>query len=145
MLTILARDTDGARDVGAAVGGTWGALADLARLEPDAVVNATPVGGWPDPGALPVAPADLRGVVFDMVTTPPRTPLLREAERRGLRTVDGLSMLARQAAAQQRWWWAGRQRRPGEAPPLSDTDVERELRALVAEGVVDPTGVLHGA
>ena len=44
-----------------------------------------PKNGWED-------------IVFDMVYNPTETPLLRDARARGLKTVDGLSMLIHQAS-----------------------------------------------
>ena len=63
---------------------------------------------------------------MDMVTSPPETALLRDARAHGLRVVDGLAMLARQAAAQQRFWIPS-------AAALSERDVESELRRIVLE------------
>jgi shikimate dehydrogenase len=39
------------------------------------------------------------GWVFDMVTDPVDTPLLRAARKRGMAAVDGIAMLVEQAAA----------------------------------------------
>ena len=63
------------------------------------VVNATPVGMYPENG---VSPLDLRRVpqcrcVLDLVYNPARTALLQQADRLGLRAENGLSMLAEQA------------------------------------------------
>ena len=63
------------------------------------LVNASPLGmtGMPP---LDIALDSLRddAIVFDMVYNPRETPLLIEAKRRGLRTIDGLQMLIAQAA-----------------------------------------------
>ena len=65
----------------------------------DLLINASSLGmaGQPpapfDVGALPPD-----ATVFDMVYAPPETPLLRDARARGLRTIDGLAMLAEQGA-----------------------------------------------
>jgi shikimate dehydrogenase len=83
--------------------GRAGTTADLERA--DLVVNATSVG-FGDPDALPVEPELIRPehVVVDVVYHPLHTALLREAQRRGARTVDGLGMLVGQAAvAFERW------------------------------------------
>lgn len=63
-----------------------------------AVVNATSAGLDGD-GVLdvPLEAAPAGAVVMDMVYKPLRTPLLARAESLGLRTVDGLEMLIRQA------------------------------------------------
>jgi len=71
-----------------------GALLDQARL----VVNATSLGLGGGPGP----PVDLSrlgpgAMVMDMVYKPLETGLLADARFRGLRTVDGLEMLIRQA------------------------------------------------
>lgn len=64
----------------------------------DIVVNATSVGLY-DPNALPAVDlASLRPgmVVADVIGNPPRTRLIREAEARGCRVLDGLGMLVNQ-------------------------------------------------
>jgi shikimate dehydrogenase len=65
----------------------------------DLVINASPLGMVSNP---PLA-FDMRhmaadGVVYDIVTAPLHTQLLRDAQAAGLRTIDGLSMLIGQAA-----------------------------------------------
>jgi len=70
------------------------------------LINATPVGMDPDLNGIPVAP-DLLGrfsLVMDIVYRPLATRLLREAEKRGLTTIDGLQMLIHQGAAQFELW-----------------------------------------
>ncbi len=71
------------------------------HLHKDAVliVNTTPVGMYPDTqgrildlDAFPVLEA-----VVDLIYNPARTPLLMDAEKRGLKTENGLSMLVAQA------------------------------------------------
>lgn len=86
------------------------------------VINATSMGMH---GANPV-PIDLKAyfpdtIVFDMVYAPLETPLLAQARRLGLRTIDGLEMLVGQAAtAFERFF--------GMAPPR---ERDAELRALL--------------
>lgn len=88
----------------------------------DLVVNTTPLGmaGQP-PLALDFSHVPPRSVIYDIVTSPVRTPLLREAEARGFRTIDGLAMLIGQAAAAFRLFFGA------EAPREHDA----ELRALL--------------
>ena len=64
------------------------------------IVNATPVGMYPNNCA---SPADLSlfpdcEAVFDLIYNPARTALMMDAEKRGIVTVGGLSMLVAQAA-----------------------------------------------
>jgi 3-dehydroquinate dehydratase / shikimate dehydrogenase len=72
----------------------------------DLLVNATPVGTWPDTEASVVPPESLREgrVVYDLVYNPVRTKLLAAAAAAGCRTIGGLEMLVAQAVAQFEWW-----------------------------------------
>ncbi|HHD57456.1 MAG TPA: shikimate dehydrogenase [Desulfobulbaceae bacterium] len=92
-------------------------------IHADALINTTSVGMEPDVDGIAVAPAllDNFSVVMDIVYAPLTTRLLREAEKAGCQTIDGLSMLLFQAAVQLKIW-------TGEKPPQ---DVMR--RALVEE------------
>ena len=65
----------------------------------DLIVNATSLGmeGQP-PLALDFSHVPPGSVVYDIVAYPQETPLLKEAHSKGLRTVDGISMLIGQAA-----------------------------------------------
>lgn len=85
---------------------------DIAHFEPatdfafddradclDLIVNASPLGmaGQP-PLAFDFSHAPPGSVVYDIVTHPLDTPLLRQARAAGFATVDGLAMLIGQAA-----------------------------------------------
>jgi shikimate 5-dehydrogenase len=62
-------------------------------------------GPDPDGSPLPDAAAlDETVTVFDTVYDPVRTPLIREAEARGARTVTGRDMFVRQAGMQFELW-----------------------------------------
>jgi shikimate dehydrogenase len=79
------------------------------RLAPDAdiVVNATSIGLYPDvDGRLDLDLASLAPamIVADVIPNPPRTLLIREAEQRGCRTLDGLGMLVNQGVISIRHW-----------------------------------------
>ncbi len=87
------------------------------------LINASSMGMLGNP---PV-PVDLSlfypdTIVFDMVYSPLETPLLAEARRLGLRTIDGLAMLIGQAASAFQGFF-------GADPPRQDGDAE--LRALL--------------
>ena len=64
------------------------------------LVNATPVGMFPNNGEKAFSPADFPGceAVFDLVYNPARTAVLLEAERLGITADNGLAMLVYQAA-----------------------------------------------
>ncbi len=70
------------------------------------LINATPVGMVPDLEGIPLDPGLLGRftLVMDIVYRPLATRLLREAQARGSRTIDGLQMLIHQATAQFELW-----------------------------------------
>jgi shikimate dehydrogenase len=75
--------------------------------ETDVVVNATSVGLYPDVNARLALNLDtLRPgmVVADVIPNPPRTLLVRDAERRGCRVIDGLGMLVNQGVIGIKYW-----------------------------------------
>ena len=70
------------------------------------IVNATPVGMYPNNG---VSPIDLSffpklEAVLDLIYNPMRTKLLMDAERLGLQTENGLWMLVAQAKESAQWF-----------------------------------------
>lgn len=89
------------------VGGTYlNKIPGRPEFTPDLLINATSVGMAPDEDQSPF-PSELLQegmVVMDIVYHPWETKLLREAKLRGCGTIDGLEMLARQAAAQTEIW-----------------------------------------
>jgi shikimate dehydrogenase len=96
-------------------------------VDADLLVNTTSLGmhGY---GDLPADPAMLpeHAIVTDIVYVPLRTPLLEAAQRRALKTVDGLGMLLHQAAPAFAKWF-------GLMPAVTD-----ELRALVVADIERP-------
>lgn len=91
------------------------------------VVNATPVGMYPDVGASPLDLARLprlRGVL-DVIYNPLRTALIKAAEARGLVCAGGITMLVYQAAR-------ARELFTGEALP--EERIREAESALIAEG-----------
>jgi shikimate dehydrogenase len=79
-------------------------LGDLAQLPCDVLVNTTSVGLRSESSPVPAAAIPEQAVVLDAVYDPPRTRLLRDAQRRGARTIEGKWMLVYQAAEQIRIW-----------------------------------------
>lgn len=75
------------------------------------IVNATPLGTWPDTDALPPFPYDLLGpdhICHDLVYNPAMTAFMREAAARGAAVKNGLEMLRLQALAAWEIWQANR-------------------------------------
>ncbi len=85
----------------------WRPWASPLVVEPgvDLVVNATSLGyNDPDAGLDLDLPWAGHPLVADVVFSPPRTKLLRQAEAAGCRTLDGLGMLVNQGAIAFRLW-----------------------------------------
>ncbi len=82
------------------------ALAEVASVSADVLINTTSVGMEPDNEGIAVPPALLSGfsVVMDIVYAPLETRLLREAKAAGCQTIDGLAMLLYQGIAQFEIW-----------------------------------------
>jgi shikimate dehydrogenase len=79
------------------------------KVQPDAdiVINATSIGLYPHvDGRLDVDVESLKPgmVVADVVPSPPRTNLIRDAEARGCTIVDGLGMLVNQGVISIKYW-----------------------------------------
>jgi len=73
----------------------------------DIVVNATQVGLYPDVEArqtLDVASLRQGMTVVDVIPNPPRTRLIRDAEARGCKVLDGLAMLVGQGRIGIEYW-----------------------------------------
>jgi shikimate dehydrogenase len=87
----------------------------------DLIVNASPLGmaGQP-PLRFDFTHAPPGSVVYDIVTHPVETELIRAARAAGFRTIDGLSMLIGQAAIAFEKFF-------GVAPPRDDGDTELRL------------------
>jgi len=89
------------------------------------IVNATPVGMYPQVG---ISPIDLSlfprlECVLDVVYNPARTQLLLDAEASGLKTANGLWMLVAQAKESAEWF-------SGKTIPDSVIpDIHRQLRS----------------
>ncbi|MGB9175157.1 MAG: shikimate dehydrogenase [Methanoregula sp.] len=100
-VTILNRTPEKARVLAERFGCRWGDLSDFDTVRPDVVVNSTPLGM--SPGDLtPLRDDQLRKgmTVFDLVYTPPVTPLIEAARRAGCTTITGTEMFIGQAREQ---------------------------------------------
>lgn len=98
-IRIVNRTADRAFALAADVGGAVRAADLKVALDgANVIINATSLGlnGGPGPEA-DLATAPDAAVVLDMVYKPLRTEFIARAQARGLRTVDGLEMLIRQA------------------------------------------------
>ncbi|MEN8149195.1 MAG: type I 3-dehydroquinate dehydratase [Planctomycetota bacterium] len=118
-LVLFDRDRERAERLAGELGVPATDLDALSGDDLDLIVNATPVGQWPDEGESAVPKTLLRPgqVVFDAVYNPAVTRLLADAEEAGARTVRGIEMLARQAARQVEIWFG----READATALGET------------------------
>lgn len=116
---VLVLGTGGASNTAVAVLREWGAnVVVISRagennytnlqLHSDAavIVNATPVGMYPNVGASPVDLAHFPALegVLDLIYNPARTQLLLDAEKRGIVACNGLLMLVAQAKEAAEWF-----------------------------------------
>ena len=73
----------------------------------DIVVNATPIGLFPDVDARLALDVDsLRPgmIAVDVIPNPPRTRFVRDAQARGCEVIDGLAMLVGQGRIGIEYW-----------------------------------------
>lgn len=112
-VTVLNRSKENGEKLALDIGGDFVPLAESGRLKFDILINTTPVGMTPNVDAIPVPPEILTPevTVMDIIYTPLKTRLLKEAEQRGCRIADGVSMFVYQGAAQFSMW-------TGCAPPV---------------------------
>jgi shikimate dehydrogenase len=100
-LTILNRTPEKAKVLAERFGCKWGGLSDFDKVTPDVVVNSTPLGMNPG-DRRPLRDDQLhKGMtVFDLVYTPPVTPLIEAARKAGCTTITGTEMFIGQAREQ---------------------------------------------
>ncbi len=79
---------------------------ELAGFKFDILINATPSGMSPKINEMAVDKKVLKKglIVFDIVYKPVETKLLKEAKKRGCRTINGLEMLLEQGIASFELW-----------------------------------------
>lgn len=101
---------------------------DLAKIieDVDVLINSTSVGMHPNEDETPVEASLMHEglTVMDIVYNPLRTRLLKEAERAGAKTIDGLGMLVYQGAASFEIW-------TGITPPIET--MKRAARKALEE------------
>ena len=99
------------------------------------IVNATPVGMYPDNGVAPVCVNDfpqLEGVL-DMIYNPACTKLLMDAKQKGLVTVNGLLMLVAQAKESAEWFTGTAI--SNDVIPQIENKLKREMENIILIGM----------
>lgn len=100
-LAILNRTPAKAKALAEQFGCSWKEWDAFDSISPDLVVNATPLGMQPDTRS-PLREEQLAPgmTVFDLVYTPPMTPLLEAAQKKGCTIIQGTEMFIEQAREQ---------------------------------------------
>lgn len=72
----------------------------------DLIINASPIGmNSSDPDLIPQSFLEPHHLVYDMIYSPTKTKLIRDAQSVGARTANGLSMLLHQGAISFETWF----------------------------------------
>jgi 3-dehydroquinate dehydratase/shikimate dehydrogenase len=122
-VTVLARDLAKAQLLAEEFGCDARPLSELAILDWDVLIQATPVGmsGHSDESLIPSSVLTQGRIVFDMVYTPAETRLIKDAQAAGCQTIWGGQMLVHQAARQFELW-------TGQAAPVGAMMTALEVR-----------------
>jgi 3-dehydroquinate dehydratase/shikimate dehydrogenase len=111
-LTITGRNLERGQTLAKAVGAGMMSVADASKAAYDVLINATPVGMYPNTDACLFTNRVPGAVVFDMVYNPRETALIRKARDQGATVICGHEMFLEQAAQQFEIW-------TGESAPRS--------------------------
>lgn len=106
IVTILSRTIESSKLLAAYFDCDYGSLKDLKKFDYGILINTTPVGMHPNVDFSPI-PKKLilkDALVFDIIFNPYKTKLLKEAEKRGCKTISGAEMLINGAALQFKLW-----------------------------------------
>ncbi|MDD5143697.1 shikimate dehydrogenase [Methanoregula sp.] len=105
-VTILNRTPERAKDLAKRFDCRWASWDTFDTLKPDLVVNTTPLGMEPDTRS-PLAESQLYPdlTVYDLVYTPPITPLIEMARAKGCTTITGTGLFLEQAKEQFYLWF----------------------------------------
>jgi shikimate dehydrogenase len=105
-VTVLNRTPAKAMELAQRAGCRWAAWDTFDAIRPDLVVNATPLGMEPDVRS-PLKEEQLYPelTVYDLVYTPPVTPLIEMARAKGCKTITGTGLFIEQAKEQFYLWF----------------------------------------
>lgn len=123
-ITVAGRNHEAAADLATSLSGKWIAWEDRHSIQPNILVNGTPIGMFPDVDSSPFKTNKLRDdtLVFDTIYNPEQTLLIKGARAAGCQVITGLQMFVRQAAYQYRLF-------TGMEPPI-DVMVKTIKRAI---------------
>ncbi len=124
----LNRTKSKAENLAKIFGGTVVEHKDLASLDLEVIINATPLGMFPNSAqsSLPDYAFKPHQVVFDMIYNPINTLLLQQAEQAGAKTISGLDMFVAQGLAQITLW---------KNIASIDSETINKMKAVIKEGL----------
>ena len=102
MVTVTDIDADRAVELAKHLGSEYTKWDMRESIQPDIVVNCTPLGMYPNVEETPYARSALRSnmLVFDAIYNPEHTLLIKTAQERGCKVVTGVEMFVGQACYQ---------------------------------------------
>lgn len=103
-VTITGRNPDRVRALARLTGGTAASHEQALANHYDIVVNATPVGMWPNVGECYFTDRIPGEIVFDLVYNPLETLLIQRAREQGRQVIPGIKMFIDQAVRQFEIW-----------------------------------------
>ena len=103
-VALTGRNPDRVRALARLVGGESLSREQALLRHFDIVINATPLGMWPNVNESPFTDKIPGEIVFDMVYNPLETLLIRRAREQGKKVVPGLTMFIEQAVRQFEIW-----------------------------------------
>lgn len=103
-IALTGRNPDRVRALARLVGGEPMSQEQVMLRHFDIVINATPIGMWPNSGECPFEGKIPGEIVFDMVYNPLETVLIKRAREQGKQVVPGLKMFIEQAVRQFEIW-----------------------------------------
>ena len=105
-VTILNRSRANGERLAADLNAEFLPLSDCRPQQYEILINTTPIGMHPETNATPIPKKNLSKdtVVMDIVYNPLKTRLLKEAEKKKCRTINGVSMFVFQGAYQFELW-----------------------------------------
>ena len=136
-VTILNRTPETAQKLARQAGAKCIKRDQLAKMQFDVIINATPAGMNGNKTAALLTPAELNAkLVFDTVYNPIETPLLRMARQKGIPVITGVEMFVTQGARQFEIWTG---------KPAPDQEMLRVVIHALRQGLeatgesIDPT------
>jgi len=105
-VTITNRSVERGKELADSLKGAFVRLEEISKVDMDVLIQTTPVGMSPEVNDCVVHREAFKEgtVVMDVVYNPPETMFLRQAKRRGCKTIRGLRMFVYQGAEQLKLW-----------------------------------------